>query len=150
MVRVKRGTISAKSRRYLLRKVKGYRWGRSSKERQAREALLHAGNHAFAHRKKKKGDFRRLWSIVISAALKQHDISYSTFIHALKQRKTGLDRKVLAEIARTQPDTFTRIVEAHTPHHGRTHADAAPDRYNQTATEAAVKPTSTSTTVSTA
>ena len=110
MVRVKRGTTSLKTRKNLLKRVKGYRWGRSKKERQAREALLHAGNHAFAHRKKKKGDFRHLWSVKISAALRPHDISYSAFIHMLKTKNIGLNRKMLAEIAEREPGTFNRIV----------------------------------------
>ena len=113
MVRVKRGTISLKSRKSLLKKVKGYRWGRSKKERQAREALLHAGNHAFAHRKKKKGDFRRLWNIRIGAALKPHNLSYSVFIGTLKKKEVALNRKMLSEIAQKRPGVFDRIVETH-------------------------------------
>ena len=111
MVRIKRGTLSLKKRKNLLKKVKGYRWGRSKKERQAREALLHAGNHAFAHRRKKKGDFRRLWSVKISGALRSHGMSYSVFIHALKKKNIGLNRKVLAEMAEKRAETFGRIVE---------------------------------------
>ena len=111
MVRVKRGQISLKKRKNLLKKVKGFRWGRKSKERQAREALLHAGNHAFAHRRKKKGDFRRLWTIRINAALKDHDMSYSTFINSLKKGKIELNRKVLSEIAQEQKETFDSIVK---------------------------------------
>ena len=111
MVRIKRGTISLKRRRSILTKVKGYRWGRSKKERQAREALLHAGNHAFNHRRKKKGDFRRLWNVRIGAALKAHDTSYSGFIHQLKQKNIALDRKVLSEIAQKNQKIFDRIVE---------------------------------------
>ena len=112
MVRVKRGTISLKSRKSLLRKVKGYRWGRSTKERQAREAWLHAGNHAFAHRRKKKGDFRRLWNVRISAALKPHNLSYSVFMGMLKKNGVILNRKMLSEIARQRKDSFDRIVES--------------------------------------
>ncbi len=112
MVRVKRGTISLKSRKSLLKKVKGYRWGRSTKERQAREAWLHAGNHAFAHRKKKKGDFRRLWNIRISAALKPHNLSYSTFMGTLKKKGILLNRKMLSEIAQKRKILFDRIVES--------------------------------------
>ena len=114
MTRVKRGTVSLKTRKYLLKKVKGYRWGRSKKERQAREALLHAGNHAFAHRKKKKGAFRALWHIRISAALKPYHLSYSAFMHALKKKDTGLNKKVLSDIAQQRQDIFDRIVTAHT------------------------------------
>lgn len=111
MIRIKRGTISLKSRKSLLRKVKGYRWGRSTKERQAREALLHAGNHAFAHRKKKKGDFRRLWNIRINAALRSHNLSYSVFKGALKKKGVLLNRKMLSEIAQKRADVFDRIMQ---------------------------------------
>ena len=112
MVRVKRGTISLKSRKSLLKKVKGYRWGRSTKERQAREAWLHAGNHAFAHRRKKKGDFRRLWNIRINAALKPHNLSYSTFIGILRKKDILLNRKMLSEIAQQRKNLFDQIVES--------------------------------------
>ena len=112
MVRIKRGTISLRRRKSLLKKVKGYRWGRSTKERQAREALLHAGNHAFAHRRKKKGDFRRLWNIRISAALKPHHLSYGAFMGKLKKKGIILNRKMLSEIAQKNKDVFDRIVTA--------------------------------------
>lgn len=111
MVRVKRGTISLKKRRSILKKVKGYRWGRSSKEKQAREAILHAGNHAFSHRRKKKGDFRQLWNTRIGAALKNHNMSYSQFIHSLKEKSSKLDRKVLSEMAQKHPETFDKVIE---------------------------------------
>ena len=111
MTRIKRGTTSLKRRRSLLKRAKGYRWGRSTKERQAREAVLHAGNFAFAHRRKKKGVFRRLWTIRIGAALRRHTFSYSTFIHALKQKQINLDRRSLSEIAQKNPEAFDRIVE---------------------------------------
>lgn len=115
MVRIKRGTVSLKKRKALLKKVKGYRWGRSKKERQAREALLHAGNYAFAHRRKKKGDFRQMWNIRIGAALKPHNVSYSSFIGSLKKRGVILNRKMLSEIAQKRADTFERIVKEMLP-----------------------------------
>ena len=111
MVRIKRGTQSLKTRKSLLRKAKGYRWGRSKKERQAREALLHAASYAFAHRRKKKGDFRKLWTVRISAALRQHDVSYSSFTHRLKQKGAPLNRKILATLAAKRRDVFDRIVK---------------------------------------
>lgn len=111
MVRVKRGTTSLKTRRNVLKRVKGYRFGRSTKERQAREAIAHAGNHAFAHRRKKKGDFRQLWTVKLNAALRPLGISYSKFIDALKKKNVTLDRKVLSQIAHEHPETFKRIVE---------------------------------------
>lgn len=112
MVRVKRGTTSLKTRKNVLKRVKGYRFGRSKKERQAREAIAHAGNHAFAHRRKKKGDFRRLWTVRLNAALRPLGFSYSRFIDALKKKNIALDRKVLSQIAHEQPDTFKRIVDS--------------------------------------
>lgn len=111
MARVKRGTHAIKRRRKLLKKTKGYRHGRKSKERQAKEAWIHAGQHAFAHRKQKKQSFRRLWQTKINAAVRQYDLSYSAFMHALKKKNVGLDRKVLAHIAEHEPETFARIVK---------------------------------------
>lgn len=111
MTRVKRGIISLKRRRNVLKQVKGYRFGRSTKERQAREAIAHAGTHAFTHRKDKKNDFRRLWQIKISAAVVPLGLSYSRFIDALKKKEIGLDRKVLADMAENNPETFKDIVK---------------------------------------
>ena len=111
MTRVKRGTISLKHRKNILRKAKGYRFGRSKKERQAKEALLHAGVYAFAHRRKKKGDFRQLWQIKINAATREHGMSYSKFMHGLKKKNIGLNRKMLAELAEHNPEIFKKIVK---------------------------------------
>ncbi len=111
MVRVKRGIISAKRRRNLLKKVKGYRYGRRSKERQAREAFYHAGAYAFAHRKLKKRDFRKLWTLRINAAVRPLGLSYSKFINALKAKNIELDRKILSQIANEAPQVFEKIVE---------------------------------------
>ena len=111
MTRVKKGLNAIKNRRNILRKVKGYRHGRSTKERQANEAIFHAGTYAFAHRKDKKGDFRRLWNVHLSALLKQRDISYSRFIALLKQKNVLLDRKILAHLADKEPQSFDKIIE---------------------------------------
>lgn len=100
-----------KRRRKVLAKAKGYRFGRSKKERQAKEAIIHAGVHAFNHRRDKKGDFRRLWQVKINAATRQLDTSYSKFINSLKQSKIGLDRKILADLAENNPETFRRVFE---------------------------------------
>ncbi len=111
MTRVKKGVNALKTRRNILRKVKGYRHGRSTKERQANEAIFHAGTYAFAHRKDKKGDFRRLWNVRISSLLKQNDMSYSQFISLLKKKDIALDRKILADLALNYPEIFKKIVE---------------------------------------
>ncbi len=111
-MRVKRGTTSMKRRRNILKAVKGYRFGRSTKERQAKEAIAHAGAHAFAHRRKKKNDFRRLWQIKINALARENGISYSKLIGALKKKEVELDRKVLADLAENNPEIFAKIVKA--------------------------------------
>ncbi|MDO8729345.1 MAG: 50S ribosomal protein L20 [bacterium] len=112
MTRVKKGVDALKSRKNILRKVKGYRFGRSTKERQANEAIVHAGTYSFAHRKDKKGDFRRLWNVRLSAILKEHGLSYSKFIPMLKKKEVALDRKILAEIALKHPETLKKILES--------------------------------------
>lgn len=111
MVRIKRGTTSLKRRKKILKQTKGYRWGRKSKERAAREALLHTYTHSFRDRKKKKGNFRRLWNVKINARVRQHGISYSYFISLLKKSKIKLDRKILADLAENNPDTFDAVVK---------------------------------------
>lgn len=95
----------------MLARAKGYRYGRSTKKRQAHEALLHAAKHSFDHRKDKKTDFRQLWIVRLNAALRENgQKSYSAFIGKLKKQNVELNRKVLAEFAATQPEVFTRIV----------------------------------------
>lgn len=111
MARVKGGVTAQKRRRNILSQVKGYRFGRSKKKREAREAIYHAQLHAFDHRKDKKGDFRRLWTTRINAALEQFDMKYSRFIKALTDKNIKLDRKVLATLAKDRPESFARVVE---------------------------------------
>ena len=111
MVRVKRGTIAHKRRKYLLKHVKGFRWGRKAKYRAAKEALLHAWSYAFRDRRTKKRNFRRLWQTQIGAACKNLGISYSKFIYGLKKNKVLLDRKILSQLAKNQPAIFEKIVD---------------------------------------
>lgn len=112
MPRVKRGTIANKTRKNTLKRTKGYRFGRSTKEREAKVAIVKAGVNAFAHRRDKKNDFRRLWTVKISGAVKKFDISYSKFINLLKIKNIELDRKVLADMIQNNPETFAKIVAA--------------------------------------
>lgn len=111
MTRVKRGIISLKRRRNVLKQTKGFRWGRKSKERAAREALLHAGLHAFNDRRKKKRVFRKLWNIKINAASRAHSLAYNKLIALLKKAHIALDRKILAHIAEKHPAIFGAIVK---------------------------------------
>jgi large subunit ribosomal protein L20 len=109
MARVKRGTTKNKRRKYLLKQTKGYRFGRKSKERVAREAVRHAGVHAFRGRKLKKRVFRNIWTIRINAAARENGFSYSKFIDALKKRNIAVDRKALAGLAKDNPEAFARL-----------------------------------------
>lgn len=112
MSRVKGGLMANKRRRNILDQVKGYRLQRSKKKRVAREAIYHAQTYAFAHRKDKKNDFRRLWTVRINAALATFGLKYSRFINQLTVKGIKLDRKILATLALERPDSFARIVEA--------------------------------------
>lgn len=111
MSRVKRGTTAHKKRERLLKLTKGFRWGRKSKERAAKEALLHALSRKFRGRKEKKRNFRQLWNVQINAALRNRGTTYSRFIAALKTNNVRLDRKILADLARNEPKVFDKIVE---------------------------------------
>src|ERR1019366_6853866 len=111
MTRVKKGVNALKYRRNLLKMTKGYRHGRSTKERAAQEAVFHAGAYAFAHRRDKKGDFRRLWNVRINAGLRPLGHSYSKFIGALKKKNIALDRKILSTLVAENPDTFKKVVD---------------------------------------
>jgi large subunit ribosomal protein L20 len=110
MTRVKKGVHALKRRRSVLKQTKGMRHGRSTKERQAKEALLHAGNYSFAHRKDKKSHNRKLWNIKINAGSREHGLSYSKLIDALKKNKIELDRKILANLAENNPKTFAKVL----------------------------------------
>jgi len=111
MVRVKKGKRAHKKRKNLLKFVKGFRWGRKSKYRLAKEALLKAWTYAFRDRKVKKREFRRLWQIQINAACRALGLTYSKFIHKLKEKNIALDRKILAQLAKEKPEVFEKIVE---------------------------------------
>lgn len=112
MPRVKGGVTSLKRRRNVLKRAKGYRHGRSKKERAAKESLVHAGKQAFAHRRDKKNDVRSLWIVRLNAAVRDNGHkSYSTFIAKLKKGGVMLDRKVLATLATENPEVFARIAK---------------------------------------
>lgn len=111
MPRVKRGTNHVKSRRNLMKRVKGFGGGRKNLIKQAKTADTRAGMHAYRDRRVKKRSFRQLWQIRINAATRLYDMSYSAFIGALKEKNVGLNRKVLSEIAQSKPESFKKIVE---------------------------------------
>jgi len=111
MTRVKRGVTAHKRRKNLLKQTKGFKWGRKSKYRLAKDALKHALGHAYKDRKRKKREFRNLWQIKINAAARERGLTYSQFINKLKKAKIEIDRKVLSQLAETQPKVFEKIVE---------------------------------------
>ena len=94
----------------LLARARGFQTARRTRYKTAREAVLHAGQYAFAGRKLRKRDFRTLWIERLNAAVREHDLSYSKFISGLKKANIQLDRKVLSEMALSDPQTFEKIV----------------------------------------
>lgn len=103
--------MAHKRRKGVLQNTKGFRWGRKSKFRLAKDALLHAWPRAYKDRKIKKRVFRGLWQTQIGAATRPLGLSYSKFIAGLKKNKIELDRKVLSQIAKANPEIFAKIVE---------------------------------------
>jgi large subunit ribosomal protein L20 len=109
--RVKRSVHARKKRRATLERTKGYRGQASKSYKRAKEALLKADSYAYRDRRNKKRDFRRLWIVRINAASRREGMSYSQFMHGLKQAGIEVDRKVLADIAVRDPETFRRFAE---------------------------------------
>jgi len=110
MVRVKRGTTAHKRRKNVLKHTKGFRWGRKSKYKLAKEALLHAWKYAYRDRRTKKREFRKLWQTRINSACRKQGLTYSKFIKLLKDKKIEIDRKILANLAKDNPQIFEKIV----------------------------------------
>lgn len=111
-MRIKRGVVSRRKHNKLLNLAKGYIGTRHKLVRVARQAVLQAGNYAFAGRKLRKRDFRTLWITRISNAIKEYGINYSTFIKKLADAKISLNRKILADLVVNDKETFKQIVEA--------------------------------------
>ncbi len=97
----------------MLAMTKGYRFGRSTKKRQAREAIFHAGKYAFAHRRDKKNDYRRLFNVRLNAGLREIDpkLTYSKFIGTANKKGVELNSKMLATLAEIYPEVFARLVK---------------------------------------
>lgn len=111
MTRVKRGNVARKRRKKILKLAKGYRGSHSRLFRIANQQVMKALRNAYRDRRKRKRDFRRLWIARINAATRQHGVSYSKFIGQLKRADIQLNRKMLAQLAATDPDSFSKIVE---------------------------------------
>lgn len=110
MARVKRGVTSHRKHKKVLELTKGHIGGRSKLIKQAKSSLLHAGEYAFAGRKLRKRDMRRLWIVQLGNAVRNEGLSYSKFMASLKSKNINLDRKILAELAVNNPDDFKQIV----------------------------------------
>lgn len=110
MARVKRGLTSHRKHKKLLSLTKGHKGGRSTLVKQAKESLLHAGQYAFAGRKQRRRDFRKLWITQIGNAVRQEGLSYSKFMASLKVKNINLDRKILAEMAVKHPEQFKQVI----------------------------------------
>ena len=109
MTRVKRGNTRHARHKKVLKLAKGYRASNSKLFRVANEQLLHSMYYSFAHRRKKKGDFRKLWITRINAAARMNGLSYSTMIHGLKNAGVDVNRKVLAELAVSDAAAFSQF-----------------------------------------
>jgi large subunit ribosomal protein L20 len=111
MARIKGAMMTRKRRNKVLKLAKGYYGSKSKLFKTAKQAVMKSGNYAYIGRKQKKRDFRRLWITRISAACKMNDINYSTFINGLKKAGIELNRKMLSEIAISDPEGFKALVE---------------------------------------
>ncbi len=110
MTRVKGGTVSKTRRRKVLKQAKGYFGSKHRIYKTAQEQLFHSGAYSYQDRKKRSGDFRKLWITRINAACRLNDISYSKFINGLSKADIKINRKMLSEIAINDPSEFTKIV----------------------------------------
>ena len=111
MPRVKTGVVRRRRHKKILKKTKGYSLTRSKLFRRANEAYIKVGEHAYAGRKLKKRDMKKLWIIRLNAAVRGLGLNYSTFINKLRNSDIELDRKVLSELALSYPETFKKVVE---------------------------------------
>ncbi|HZK21137.1 MAG TPA: 50S ribosomal protein L20 [Oscillospiraceae bacterium] len=111
MARTKSVTATRHRRTKVLKRAKGYYGSRSKLFRTAKQAVMKSGNYAYVGRKQKKRDFRRLWITRISAACKSNNVNYSTFINGLKKAGIELNRKMLSEIAISDPEGFAALVD---------------------------------------
>jgi large subunit ribosomal protein L20 len=109
-MRVKTGTIRKRRHKKILAKTKGYRMTKHKLYRVAHEAYMHAGQYAYAHRQRRPSQMRRVWIMKISAACKVNHTKYNLFMHSLKENSIELNRKILADLAFTEPQSFSQLV----------------------------------------
>ncbi|HTL39677.1 MAG TPA: 50S ribosomal protein L20 [Methylomirabilota bacterium] len=112
MTRVKRGVAAHKRRKYVLARTKGFTNRRRTNAIAAKEALLHADSYAYGHRKLKKRDFRKLWTIRINAAAREQGTNFSKLLGSLKKQNIQLNKKMLAELAVRNPKAFEAVTQS--------------------------------------
>ncbi|MEI7885389.1 MAG: 50S ribosomal protein L20 [Clostridia bacterium] len=112
MARIKRGVTTHRRHKKILKLARGYFGSKSKLFKTANQAVMRSMAYATAHRRKKKGDFRKLWIQRINAAVREHGMSYSRFINAMKLKGFEVNRKMLADLAVSDPKAFAAIVEA--------------------------------------
>ena len=112
MTRVKTGVVRRRRHKKTLNMTKGHQGVRHSLYRRAHESLIHALQYSYDHRKKKKGDMRRLWNVRLNAAARDNGLSYSKLVHGLNLAGIEINRKVLSELAITDPEAFSNIVDS--------------------------------------
>jgi len=110
LARIKRGTTVRRRHKKVLALTKGHRATRHSLYKRAHESMLHALSYAYAHRRKRKGDMRRLWIVRVNAASRAQGLNYGQFIYGLKKSGVDIDRKILADMAVREPEAFTSLV----------------------------------------
>ena len=111
LTRIKRGVTKRRRHKKVLKATKGHQGVRHTLYRRAHESMIHALMYAYAHRRERKGDMRKLWNIRINAAARANGTTYSKLIHGLKLAGVEVDRKMLADIAIRDPDAFTQIAD---------------------------------------
>ncbi|XIF20335.1 MAG: 50S ribosomal protein L20 [Acetilactobacillus jinshanensis] len=111
MPRVKGGNTTRRRRKRILKAAKGYQGAKHALFKTAKDQVMKSRQYAFRDRRKKKGNFRRLWITRINAAARQHGLSYSKFMHGLKSAKVSINRKMLADIAVRDPKSFTALAK---------------------------------------
>jgi large subunit ribosomal protein L20 len=110
LARIKRGTTVRRRHKKVLALTKGHRATRHSLYKRAHESMLHALSYAYAHRRKRKGDMRRLWIVRVNAASRAQGLNYGQFIYGLKKSGVEIDRKILADMAVREPEAFANLV----------------------------------------
>jgi large subunit ribosomal protein L20 len=110
LARVKRGVTKHRRHKKIMSLARGYHGASHRSYKWAKEALIHAWTHAYRHRRERKGDFRRLWILRIGAAARQSGLTYSQFVHGLKNASVEINRKMLADMAVKDPSGFAELI----------------------------------------